>query len=268
MPITGRANSTTYNLHKTGDIDVYQKAVPEALYITKQWAQGTGGFEWIVPETGWYYLKASFWGEKYAAGSMTSFQSFQLKKQSPGAITSDTIAMDTTFRYDQTNTLCLDKEVATIGYFTKGTKIFPRVWCGEEGKKFGTVLWVIKFGGGTVALLNSREGGHHGWRNREGECKTDYLGRTGASGNHQSQTRLGEPGWNLHSELPVVRIVRTDSGYCVLGNIESRNESATQLLRPCALRGRESTQDGFWTQRHQRRLFADLGDLIGGGLNA
>lgn len=268
MPVIGKANSTSYTLHKKGDIDIYEKRIPGVLYTTKAWAQGDGGFSWTVPETGWYYLKASFDGEMYGRDSKTHFQSFRLMKQNEGSTTSDLIAYDTTFQYDQTNNLCLDKEVATVLKLKKGTRIFPLIWCGEAGKKFDTALWVVKFGGGTVAHSLFREGGRHGWHNREGGYETNNPGRTGSSGNHQSQTDLSEPGRNLHTGLSDLGIIGTGSGYCVLGNIESLDESATKLLCPRILWSRENPQNGFRTQGRQRCLFTALGDLIGGGLYA
>lgn len=150
MPVTGKANSTTYTLHKTGDIDMYQKGVARTDYTTKAWAQGDGGFEWTVPETGWYYLKSTFNGVDNTPNSLTHYQKFMLMKKNPGSSSADCIASDSTFQYDQTKNLALDKEPAAILHLEKGAKIFPRIWCSEAGKKFSTILWVVKFGGGAL----------------------------------------------------------------------------------------------------------------------
>lgn len=228
---------------------------------TKKWAQSSDCASWRVPADSVYFI----------AGQISNMIGCDLLDYIQGRIEvgNNPVAYAGVGSTTGTHTI----QVSTIQKLKEGDMVRMDPWTGAADKKVKACLHIVRMlnlsgGGGTVAHSLFREGGRHGWHNREGEYETNNPGRTGSSGNHQSQTDLSEPGRNLHTGLSDLGIIGTGSGYCVLGNIESLDESATKLLCPRILWSRENPQNGFRTQGRQRCLFTSLGDLIGGGLYA
>ena len=106
----------------------------KTTFTTSSWSQGSGGFSWTVPVSGWYFLRAEFTKNANSNELQNEFRPTIIAKNQ-GLLASET--------YYRFNSMTL-ADISTIVHLNKDDILYPNVHINEAGLLFDTSLYVVR----------------------------------------------------------------------------------------------------------------------------
>lgn len=103
-------------------------------FTTSSWSQGSGGFLWTVPVSGWYFVSAEFIKNTESEELQNEYRPY-IKAKNQGALVGQTY-----YRFNSMTLVTLN----TIVHLNKDDILYPNVHVEKAGLIFDTSLYVVR----------------------------------------------------------------------------------------------------------------------------